>query len=82
MPSTLEKLFTRHAIAPVVKKNFEVGASWRFGGVFGTMLVATAWGGDARESANGGLGIPGSDYRLPSLRLLRFARSRGDGNAV
>ncbi len=48
----LEKLFTRQEIDPIAKKNFEIGAGWRFGFVFGVVLVATGWGWDARESAD------------------------------
>lgn len=48
----LEKLFTHRDIDPVAKKNFELAAGWRFGLVFGLVLVATAWGWDAHEFAN------------------------------
>ncbi len=53
---SLERLFSRKELHQAEREKFEEGAGWRYGLVFGCVLIAIAWGWDAwdleRASAN------------------------------
>lgn len=73
----LERLFTRLDIDPAAKKNFEIGAGWHFGFIFGVVLVAIGWGWDARESANAALEFAGVKLVLAILTVIPLCAIAG-----
>lgn len=48
---SLEKLFARHELHPAARMKFERDAGWRYGLLFGSVLVLIGWGIDASEQA-------------------------------
>ena len=47
----LEKLFAKTTFDPAIQRQFEVSVGWRYGLVFGILLVLFGWGWDAVELA-------------------------------
>lgn len=73
----LERLFTRREIDPVAKRKFELAAGWRFGLAFGIVLVVTAWGWDARESANASVEYSWVKLPLAMVTILPLCMMAG-----
>ncbi len=73
----IEKLFTRKEADYAARQGFEIHAGWRYGVVFGAVLVLVGWGIDAWESANASLELSWVKLPLAAITLLPLCAMAG-----